>query len=305
MIFKRYCEPSPLRNTSATSEIKIGTLQLSRHTTTSLNTSQALLDLLTPWHVPGLTLERWGSAADGGYVVPADLLRKGEILITGGVGGNLDFEAEVEEKIPGIKILLFDHTVDSLPTRSPRSAIWYRSELGPGAQQTTLVQTLQLAEVNANHDVVLKLDIESAEWDLIAATPDESWDHVSLLILEIHHLESREAWKKYQTVLEQLDAHFLLIHAHGNNCSPTVHFKRQGVYVPTTMELTYINRRHIPKGVTPKRWNKPAPTSLDHANDPHHADLPLDYWIPQKNVFWNRLKKNARRAIRQLFKARS
>jgi len=250
-------------------------------------------------------LERWGSEADGGYVVPGDLLQKGTLLITGGVGDNVDFEAEVARKIPGIKILLFDHTIAQLPNNSPLSAIWHKLELGPRQGQTSLTKTFELADTDGNQNLLLKLDIESAEWDLIATTPTDFWKSVSLLILEIHNLQERKDWDKYSSVLEQLDKHLLLIHAHGNNCSPTIHFRRQGTYVPTTMELTYINRQQIPSGVTLERWDKPAPTPLDRANDPFNKDLPLDYWVPRKFVFWKRLKKNFLRALRQLFKASS
>jgi hypothetical protein len=268
-----------------------------------MSTSQALLDLLTPSHVPGLKLERWGSEADGGYVVPGDLLRKSSLLITGGVGDDVDFEAEVARKIPAIKIVLFDHTIENVPRNSPPSATWHKLELGTSPGQTSLTKTLDLAGQSTTRDLILKLDIESAEWRLIDSTPRDFWRSVSVLILEIHNLQDRKHWDEYHRVLKVLDEQLLLIHAHGNNCSPTTHFRHQGTYVPTTMELTYINRNNIPFGATPMRWNKPGPTNLDRANDPRSKDLPLDYWMPHRFVFWKRLKNNSLRMLRQLFRA--
>jgi hypothetical protein len=270
-----------------------------------VSTSQALLNLLTPWNIPGLKLERWGSKADGGYVVPEELIRHTSLLITGGIGDNVDFEAEVADKLPSVRILLFDHTIHNLPANSPARAIWHPLELGPGTRQTSLTKTLELAGAGSNESLLLKLDIESAEWDLIESAPKDFWKAVSILILEIHNLQDRKQWQKYRKVLEQLDSQLLLIHAHGNNCSPTTHFRHQGVYVPTTMELTYINRANIPADLKLTRWNKPGPTRLDSANDPFNKDLPIDYFIPRKYVFWKRLKKNLRRMMTQLPRATS
>jgi len=254
--------------------------------------SYALLDLLAPHEVPSLMLERWGPESDGAYILPVELMSKSKVLISGGVADNVRFEEEVAEKVPGIRIGLFDHTISKAPDHTPTNAVWYKLGLGSGEGLVSLERAAELSGAVAGEPVAIKLDIEAAEWDLVDSTPPEFWKRVDLLIIEIHGFEIQEKWEYYRAILEKLNRWLLAVHVHGNNYSETVHFRKQGVRVPFTLEITYINRKWIPPGMTPAKWNHVGPTRLDRPNFPFRPDIRLDYWMQKKNIFLRRLKKN-------------
>ncbi len=259
--------------------------------------SRMLIQLLTPKHIPGLQMERWGSEADGGYVVPPHIMRGVSALLTGGIGDNVEFEAEVARRVPSVHIALFDHTVASLPEHAPSSAKWYKEGLGCRPGFLTLEGAAERAGIQPHQPIALKLDIEGAEWELLDGTSESFWKRVSILVIEFHQLNDKTQWHRYARLLRKLEPHLLAIHVHGNNHDSTVHFSRQGVYVPITLELTYVNRSLLPNSITPVPWSVPGPTALDRPNRRGVPDLPLNYWFPQHGVFFRRLKKNVGRML--------
>lgn len=256
------------------------------------NDSNHLIRSLSPMEIPGLKLERWGSGADGGYVVPPQLFEGVSALISGGVGDNVEFEAEVARRLPRVRIAMFDHTVSALPLHAPRSAVWVKQGLGSQPEFLTLVEASGRYGPGPSGWIAIKLDIEGAEWAVLDSTPENFWRSVSVLVIEFHHLNNKSAWSYYSNVLAKLNTHLIPIHVHGNNHDSTVHFTRQGVHVPITLEMTYVNRSLIPSNTIPQVWNHSGPTPLDSPNKAGLPDLRVDYWVPRKFVFLSRLKKN-------------
>ena len=225
-------------------------------------------------------------------------MRKATILVTGGVANNVEFEAEVAEKVPGIRIALFDHTIARAPAHAPEAATWHKIGLGSARGCIPLEEACNLAGAKDGESIVLKLDIEGAEWEIFESTPESFWKRVSVFILELHSLHEQQLWKHYQTLLAKVNSNLIPVHVHGNNYASTVRFKKEGVNVPISLELTYINRTLIGEGVTPAPWSEPGPTPLDRPNIP---DIPMNYWFPQKNVFLRRLNKNVRHILTHPF----
>jgi hypothetical protein len=227
-------------------------------------------------------MERWGTEGDGGYAVPADIFSKANVLLTGGVANDVRFEAEVASKIPGIRIALFDHTIEAAPDHTPSNAKWHKLGLGPinTDQVVTLETARQLAGVNPGESLIVKLDIENWEWPLIENTDANFWENVSAVIIEFHLLGHRKDWPLYRSVLEKMNRHLIPIHIHANNCANLA--DRIGYNLPEVIELTYINRKYIPKGSHVKPWAQSSPTPLDRPNTPHREDPIVDYWKQDK-----------------------
>ena len=254
--------------------------------------SRSLLELLTPHEAPFVTLERWGPATDGAYIVPVELMLQSKTMVSGGVSDNVHFEAEIARRNPAIRIGLFDHTIDAAPEHTPPNATWHPYGLGNEEGFLSLEEAAERSGAEASGHLAVKLDIESAEWGLIESTPKPFWECVDVLVLEAHGFADRQSWQRYQNALSIVNKELLLVHVHGNNYSPNVHFKREHVYVPWTLELTYLNRRFIPSGHVPVKWKHPGPTSLDRPNSPLAEDLVLNYWFLPSFPFLRRLLKN-------------
>jgi hypothetical protein len=240
---------------------------------------QSLLHALTPYTVGGLRLERWGSDSDGGYVVPADLMSNATVLVTGGVADDVQFEAEVALRAPGIRIGLFDHTISKAPSHAPANAVWHKLGLGSAPNCISLEAATELSGATSEDQIVIKIDIEYAEWELIESTSDDFWDRVTVLIVEMHGFDIKERWGQYAALLEKLNRHLVLIDLHGNNFSKPPYFEIESELVPSVMEGTYVNRKFVSAGQSPVVWSYGAPHPLDRSNHSAIIDLPFDFWL--------------------------
>jgi hypothetical protein len=228
-------------------------------------------------------MERWGPEGDGGYVVPADVLKRASVLVTGGVSTNVEFEVDVAKANPNIRIGLFDHTISHAPDHTPANATWYKLGLGSAGDCISLETAAEMSGATADNILAVKFDIEGAEWELLESTPEAFWDRVAVLITELHGFDKVEEWDRYQQLLGKLDRILLPVHIHANNWAQTIRLKREGVEFPITIEATHLNRKLIPNGITPTPWKHRGPTALDRRNKSYFIDIPLHYWSPSKN----------------------
>ena len=91
--------------------------------------------------------------------------------------------------------------------------------------------------------MVLKIDIEHAEWEVFDATPREDLAAFSQITGEFHgfdYLAEPTLLARFERVVEKLTSDFAVVHVHANNhCGVTNYF---GLCVPWVLELTFANR---------------------------------------------------------------
>lgn len=260
-----------------------------------MSDTRRLLELLTPRKTVSLRMERWGPNADGGYVVPAELMHSGTLLLTGGIADDLRFEADVAQRVPGICFVMFDHTIAALPGHTPNNATWHR--LGLAAQDSngfvSLDSAAALAKLTSTDSLILKLDIEGAEWDVLESVSDSLLDRVAVLIIEFHDFSRREEWHRYRQILERLHTRLRPVHVHGNNHSTIRTIHRYDVQIPEVLEVTFVPR----KFALLETWDHDAPTTLDFPNQPGVKDYSFNYWSDLDRRFRRQLVRRFARAI--------
>ena len=92
-------------------------------------------------------------------------------------------------------------------------------------------------------DPILKMDVEGAEWDCLAATPRAVLARFAQITLEFHTLFdlAEPAFNaRVQKALEALNADFVPVHVHGNNFGKLG--EAGGFAVVETLEVTYARR---------------------------------------------------------------
>lgn len=187
---------------------------------------------------------RVGGREDGGYVVWDSGGLLCDVLLSYGIGTNVDFEVELAEK--GVRVFSFDHTVPGLPR--PHQCISFSREALSGNDVLGIAGTLQthLCVVSAMQRVVLKMDVEGAEFGAILATPQETLDRFDQICVEFHWLGRpwRDGnFKSKALALERLNKHFVLLHVHGNRYGDVMDLA--GCSVPDVLEALYVHRRVI------------------------------------------------------------
>jgi hypothetical protein len=174
---------------------------------------------------------------------------------------------------------MFDHTVKGPAGGTPKGCIFTPEGVAASAQPEKGLDTIE-AHLHRHgllnrRDLILKMDIEGAEWDVLAALPEKILDSFEQIIVEFHGLNalSRDDFAaRVRAALQQLNARFTLCHVHAN-----IHgglSMIEGVVVPPVLEATYIRNDLITR--TPNRTLYP--TEYDRTNCPGTKDIVLSMY---------------------------
>src|SRR5882757_659167 len=146
-------------------------------TTAKRKLRESILAELQPVVLKNCTLKRFGSANDGGYLMCENLIEPIDAAYSYGIGPNDDWGCEVSRRyhVPVYPYDCFD------PTRPPCSGgtlVFHNECIGDrtGSRASRFFDTLE-NQIRKNGQtaqrVIIKMDIEGAEWDPLLATPDE------------------------------------------------------------------------------------------------------------------------------------
>jgi hypothetical protein len=233
---------------------------------------RALLQLLKP--VPQRAgLQRFGPPGDGGYLMPDDLDGIAA-CISPGVSAQCGFDEAMAAR--GMDVYMADASVSGPPVPNP--AFHFTPKfLDVWSSPQTMTLAEQCVPV-ADGDLLLQMDIEGAEYRVLAATPDELLRRFRIMIVEFHDLDamfSRFGYSILQPVFAKLTAHHSVVHIHPNNCIAPV--KRFGLSVPPIMEFTFYRNDRIERdGAQALTFPHP----LDATCMPMRSDveLPACWW---------------------------
>lgn len=200
------------------------------------------LTLLTPWN-SGIELLRVGGDRDGGYLIPNDL-EEVEALLSPGVAETWDFERDIGNRF-GIRSYMIDGSVDApegLTDLQRFDPLW----LGTESRRGVVSLRDWVGDVTLRHsgDLILQMDIEGAEYRVLASTPLQTLRRFRIIGVEFHGLDwMRLAFAmrgRILPALRRLAVDFDVVHVHPNNCCGT--FTILGVTVPRVLEVTYLRR---------------------------------------------------------------
>lgn len=233
----------------------------------------AILARLEPYDVAGLRKIRVGRDHDGGYVMIDDFAGIGAAYSLG-ISDDVSWDLGVAER--GIVVHQYDHTVAGPPSTHPCFRFHRVGIAAEPAADGTLATLTALVAANAaddaGADLVLKCDIEGAEWAMLAGLEPELLRRFRQIVIELHGLRDlgHPGFAPLAAeAVRRLTADHRVVHVHGNNYAGYAIVG--GVPVPTVLELTLVRaagRRLI-------RPRRPFPTPLDQPNDPGRADHAL------------------------------
>jgi hypothetical protein len=217
-------------------------------------------------------LIRVGDAGDGGYVMVEAFDAVGAISI--GIGGNVSWDLDVAKR--GLPIGMFDPTIAAEPT-VVIGGTFHRIGLGTPEQASAsglalepLARLLELANAPATGDLILKIDIEGAEWDALADVDD--FARYPQIVLELHdigRLADADSAVNVLHLLRAIQATHLPVHVHANNEAGLAAF---GAYwLPEVLEVSYV-RRDLARGARPA---DAIDTQLDTPSNARFSDLSL------------------------------
>ena len=154
---------------------------------------QTLFEMLEPVAVINCDLERFGEEHDGGYLMCANLLRDVRSAYSYGIAGYDKWGCDISTtlKIPVHQYDCFDTTRPACPGGT---TLFHPECVGDAAK----TEQMRLFDTLANHvarngdmskQIVLKIDVEGAEWNTLLSAPDEMLEQIDQMAVEFHWMQ--------------------------------------------------------------------------------------------------------------------
>lgn len=207
---------------------------------------EALLKEFQTVTLKNCTLKRYGGtgAKDqsdiGGYLMCANLADGIQSAYSYGIAGEDSWGCQVSRNF-GVTIHQYDCFNDDRPSCDGGHFVFHDECVGAKAEaiDNRLFDTIP-SQIVRNGDagkvLLMKIDVEGAEWDSLMATPDAVLDKIVQIPMEFHG--TNEA--KFVEVVRRLKRHFHLVNLHFNNyaCSSDV-----APFPAWAYQVLWVNKR--------------------------------------------------------------
>jgi len=222
---------------------------------------EAILAELQPVALKNCTFKRFGSANDGGYLMCENLIEPLDAAYSYGVGQNDDWGCEVSRRYH-VPVHQYDCFDPARPTCNGSRFVFHNECVGnqTGYKGKRFFDTLE-NQIRKNGDIgrhlIIKMDIEGAEWDSLLAAPDELLASIPQITMEMHGYND----PKILEVIRKLKRNFYLVNLHFNNWSCT---SKAAPLPAWAYQTHWVNKR---LGVPDPAAPVPAPMSALNAPD--------------------------------------
>ena len=223
-------------------------------------------------------LIRIGGGADGGYLVPNDLV--GLLgCFSPGVAYTATFELEMANF--GIRSFLADYSVETAPVDHPLIN-FEKKFIGIDTNDVymTMKDWYTKKKNPEDGDYILQMDIEGAEYEVLNTIDDTFLKNFRIMVIEFHNLHyliDAAGFNLVEFSFKKILKNFEIVHIHPNNESKPINY--HGFEIPTTIEFTFLRKDRILR----KYANKSFPHEYDLPNFLDREDFPLpECWYIHK-----------------------
>lgn len=188
-----------------------------------------------------IPLIRLGPIGDGGYLVPDDL--EGiDAVFSPGVATQSGFEWDCAER--GLRVFMADRSVTA-PSLAHPNFDFIRRDVGTDSDEITITmdEWVESKSGKSTGDLLLQMDIEGAEWLVLANMSSALLERCRIIVIELHRLQDLrhpESFRFMGPILERITRTHHCVHIHPNN---TARFENaSGVPIPTVAEFTFLRK---------------------------------------------------------------
>jgi hypothetical protein len=195
---------------------------------------------LQPVTLSNCQLARMGNRHDGGYLMCANLLAGLQSAYSYGIGGEDSWGCDISRahRVPVHQYDCFNPTqaqCGGADFRLNVECVGPKQEVIEGRTFDTLANQIARNGDTAKR-VVVKMDIEGAEWDTVLAAPDDLLASIDQMPMELHGIDEANVIAG----LRKLKQHFYLVSVHFNNiaCTP-----KAAPLPSTAYQVLLVNKR--------------------------------------------------------------
>ncbi len=251
-------------------------LDTPREIINSENYYHELHKLLRIEKVEDFELSRVGRNYDGGYIMLNDF-HDGGIAYSFGISDDVSWDKDMVSR--GYDVFMYDHTIDGLPEENSRFH-WFKLGIADGIIQDDSLKTLEELIAQNHHEnehgMILKMDVEGAEWGFLSSVSPEILKQFDQINIEFHGLITNNNPEQVLAALRKINTTHQLIHIHAStNEIVNYYISVGGKKFCNLLETSYVLRS---KYNFTENYDVNLPLSIDAPNDPNIKEIELGHW---------------------------
>ena len=203
---------------------------------------EQLRALLTVKKVIGKNFVRVGKHNDGGYIM-VDNFQNSGVAYSFGISDDVSWDTDMAAR--GYEIFMYDPTIDALPAANPKFH-FFREGIADREIKDRSLNTLEhFIGVNGHTDcdnMILKMDVEGAEWSFLATVTSEILSRFDQMTFEFHNLiapKDQSVMNATLACLNKINRTHSLVHLHASKCGAFMVLDDK-ILIPDVLELTYV-----------------------------------------------------------------
>src|SRR5262245_8261499 len=195
---------------------------------------------IQPVAVTNCQLERFGEPHDGGYLLCRNLLDRVGAAYSYGISGYDQWGCDVSTRLQ-VPVHEYDCFNLTRPVCKAGTAVFHGECIGTSrrSEDGRPFDTLE-NQVRANGDagkgLVVKMDVEGAEWDAFLGASDDVLQQIDQMDVEFHGIDD----KRFILALWKLKQHFVIASLHWNNFACAF---GEAPFPSSVYELLLVNKR--------------------------------------------------------------
>jgi hypothetical protein len=212
-------------------------------------------------------LKRFGEANDGGYLLCGNLLGSVKAGYSYGISGYDGWGCQVSRDL-NIKVHQYDCFDPTEPICSTGATVFHGECVAgkPSVDESGRRFDTPEHQIEKNGDadrhLVVKMDVEGAEWQTFLETPDRVFEQIDQLVVEFHGVNRQG----FVEAVKKLKGFYYIANLHFNNYSCTTLYRP---FPAWAFEVLFVSRK---LGVPDRSGRRAAASPLDTPNSPKIHD---------------------------------
>lgn len=180
----------------------------------------------------------------------------------------------------GYDVFMYDPTIDALPTMRESFHFFKAGIAGTEIPQQRLNTLDYFLKTNSHVDkrnMILKMDVEGAEWGFLSQVSTETLSRFDQMVFEFHSLiqpKTQAEMNATAACMQKINQTHSLVHLHANNYGASMILDDK-ILFPDTLELTYVRTANYELADDENIF---LPKPFDMPNSPNASDIPLGFW---------------------------
>ena len=236
--------------------------------------------------VVGKNFVRIGKANDGGYVMVDNFRNNdvgGGVAYSFGISNDVSWDWHMAQY--GYEIFMYDMTIDGLPQENKHFHFFKEGIAGFEFKEKNLNTLEHFIKRNGHEgktNMILKMDVEGAEWGFLSTVSHEILSKFDQIVFEFHDMIQSKTQSQMLDVLsciKKINQTHSLVHLHANN-NGSLLILNDKILFPDVLELTYVKTSNYELA---EDENIFLPISFDQPNHSFRQDIPLGFWNKTSN----------------------